>query len=145
MEKEHLKDDFLSNLMKSSQKDKPGLDFTAKVMSDIQQLEAEKLRNPWLTWGNVLLTLGGIAALIMLYFVFFPFLGDSGLFGRGLDPELFKNYLSTILSYFQGFLSLIEFLKGSTITLIILLVIPMLVLLDHLLKRFSSRTYLFLF
>lgn len=145
MEKEHLKDDFLSNLMKSSQVEKPGFDFTARVMSDIQQLEAEKLRNPWFTWVNVLLTIVGIAALIMLYVVVFPFLGDSGLFGTGLDPEHFKNYLSTIVGYFQGFLSLIEFLKSSTITLVILLVIPMLILLDRMLKRFSGRTYLFLF
>jgi len=145
MEKEHLKDDFLSNLMKSSQKEKPGLDFAAKVMSDIHQLESEKFHNPWFTWSNVLLTLGGIATLILLYFVFFPFLGDAGLFGSRLDPGHFRNYLNAILSYFQGFLSVIEILRESTIALIILLVVPLLVLLDRMLKLASNRTYLFLF
>lgn len=145
MEKEQLKDDFLGSLLKSSQTEKPSFSFTANVINNIQQLEAEKARNPLFSIGNILLAIGGIIALVLIYFVVSPFLGDSGFFTQGLNPERYSNYLNAILTSFQGLLSLIEFLKGSTITLIVLFVIPALVILDRVLKRVTSRTYLFLF
>lgn len=145
MEKEQLKDDFLKNLLKSGEAGKPRLDFTARVMQDIEQLEAEKARNPLWTWGNILIAAGVLVAMILMYFVVSPFIGDFKLFSEGIAPERYGQYLNTILNSFQGFLSLIEFLRESTITLIVLFVIPALLLLDQVLKRVSSRTYLFLF
>jgi hypothetical protein len=145
MEKEQLKDDFLGSLLQSSQTEKPSFNFTANVMSDIQQFEAEKARNPLFSIGNILLAIGGIITVVLVYFVVWPFLGDFGILTQGLNPERYGNYLNTILSSFQGFLSLVEYLKGSSITLIVLFVIPALILLDRVLKRVTSRTYLFLF
>jgi glycopeptide antibiotics resistance protein len=145
MEQEQLKDDFLKNLLKSGEAEKPRLDFTARVMQDIQQLEAEKARNPLWTWGNILIAAGVLVTLILVYFVVTPFFGEFKLFSEGIAPERYGQYLNMILSSFQGFLSLIEFLRESTITLIVLVVIPSLYLLDLLLKRAGSRTYLFIF
>ena len=145
MEKEQLKDDFLKNLLKSSEAGKPRLDFTARVMQDIQQLEAEKARNPLWSWGNILIAAGALVALILMYFVVSPFIGDFKLFSEGIATERYGQYLNMILNSFQVFLSLIEFLRESTITMIVLFVIPALVLLDQILKRVGSRTYLFIF
>jgi hypothetical protein len=145
MEKEQLKDDFLRNLLKSSETEKPRLDFTTRIMQDIEQLEAEKARNPLWTWGNILIAAGVAIGLILVYFVVSPFLGDINIFNVGIAPERYGQYLNMILNSFQGLLSLIEFLRESTITLIILFVIPALILFDQVLKRVSSRTYLFLF
>lgn len=145
MEKEQLKDDFLKNLLKSGEAGKPRHDFTARVMQDIQQLEAEKARNPLWSWGNILIAAGALVALILMYFVVSPFIGDFKLFSEGIAPERYGQYLTMILNSFQGFLSLIEFLRESTITMIVLFVIPALVLLDQILKRVGSRTYLFMF
>lgn len=145
MEKEQLKDDFLASLLKSSQTEKPSFNFTTNVINNIQQLEAEKARNPLFSIGNILLAIGSIIALVLIYFIVSPFIGDYGFFTQGLNPERYSNYLSAILTSFHGLLSLIEFLKGSTITLIILFVIPALVILDRVLRRVTNRTYLFLF
>jgi hypothetical protein len=145
MEKEQLKDDFLKNLLKSGEAEKPRLDFTARVMQDIQQLEAEKARNPLFSWVNILMALGGLIVLVFVYFAVSPFLGDLQFLNINITPERYGQYMNTILNSFQGFLSLIEFLRESTITLIVLFVIPSLYLLDLLLKRVGSRTYLFMF
>lgn len=145
MEMEQLKDDFLKNLLKSGEAGKPRLDFTARVMQDIQQLEAEKARNPLFSWVNILMVLGGLIVLVVVYFAVSPFLGDLQFLNINITPERYGQYMNTILNSFQGFLSLIEFLRESTITLIVLFVIPSLYLLDLLLKRTGSRTYLFIF
>lgn len=145
MEKEPLKDDFLKNLLKSGETEKPRMDFTARVMQDVQQLEAEKARNPLWAWGSVLLGIAGLILIVVAYFAISPFLGEFNLFERIFAPERFADYLNAILSSFQGFLSLIEFLRESSLTLILLLVIPSLYVLDLVLKRTGSRTYLFMF
>jgi hypothetical protein len=145
MEKEQLKDDFLKNLLKAGETEKPRIDFTRLVMQDIQQLEAERARSPFWTWGNVMLGITGLVLLVLAYFAVSPFLGEMNLFGRIMAPERYAGYLNAILNSLQAFLSLIEFLRESSITLIVLLVIPSLYVLDLVLKRTGSRTYLFMF
>ncbi|HHN47368.1 MAG TPA: hypothetical protein ENN08_00245 [Bacteroidales bacterium] len=145
MNTENLKDDFLNTLLKTSENEKPRLDFTTRVMQDVRQLQAEKAGKPFWNWVNILLALVAIVIVTILYFAVSPFLDNINILGQGIDPERMGDYLNTILGSFQGFLSLIEFLRGSTITLIILFVIPALVLLDYSLKRISSRSFLFLF
>ena len=142
---ENLKDDFLKNLLKTAGQEKPGADFTARVMADVQQLQAEKAEKPLWNWVNILLALVAMLVVTILYFAVSPFLGNINILGQGIDPERMGDYLNTILGSFQGFLALIEFLRESTITLIILFVIPALLLLDYSLKRISSRSFLFLF
>ncbi len=144
MEKEQLKDDFLGNLLKRTQSEKPTVDFTPRIMSNIWQLEDEKARSQLWNWKNLVLMLSGFILITAIYFVISPFLGEFNFVNQGIDPERFGDYLDFFLDSFQGFLSIIEFLKESTIFLIILLVIPLLLIIDRLLKRFSSRTYLFL-
>jgi len=145
MNTENLKDDFLNTLLKTSENEKPRLDFTTRVMQDVRQLQAERAGKPFWNWVNILLALVAIVIVTILYFAVSPFLDNINILGQGIDPERMGDYLNTILGSFQGFLSLIEFLRGSTITLIILFVIPALVLLDYSLKRISSRSFLFLF
>jgi len=145
MNTENLKDEFLKNLLKTSEDEKPSLDFTARVMQDVRQLQAEKAVKPLWNWVNILLALVAIVVVTILYFAVSPFLENINILGQGIDPERMGDYLNTILGSFQGFLSLIEFLRESTITLIILFVIPALVLLDYSLKRISSRKSALLF
>ncbi|MDP2423578.1 MAG: hypothetical protein U1C46_10880 [Bacteroidales bacterium] len=147
MEKTDLQDDFLKNLLKNSGRDKPGIDFTATLMKDIYQLEAEKARNPWWSWSTVLWALLVIAALALFYFALFPFLNISifNLTQQNANPERFQRYLDLILDSFNGFLFLIDFLKESTLFLVVVFVTPVLMLLDRLFKRFTSRLFLFVF
>jgi hypothetical protein len=142
---ENLKDDFLKNLLKTAGQEKPGADFTTRVMADVRQLQAEKAEKPLWNWVNILLALVAMLVVTILYFAVSPFLGNINILGQGIDPERMGDYLNTVLGSFQGFLALIEFLRESTITLIILFVIPALVLLDYSIKRISSRSFLFLF
>ena len=46
MESKELTDDFLGKVLKSTQTEKPGPDFTIRVMSDIRQIETEKVKKP---------------------------------------------------------------------------------------------------
>jgi fumarate reductase subunit C len=142
---ENLKDDYLKNLLKTAGQEKPGADFTTRVMADVRQLQAEKAEKPLWNWVNILLALVAMLVVTILYFAVSPFLGNINILGQGIDPERMGDYLNTVLGSFQGFLALIEFLRESTITLIILFVIPALVLLDYSIKRISSRSFLFLF
>jgi hypothetical protein len=145
MEKEPLKDDFLRTLLKTSQAEKPALDFAAKVMVGIQQAEAEKARNPLLRPINLLLLGGGVVLLGLLYYFLSPFIGEWSLTSSILDPTNIQNYVSFLLNSFKTLLSLIDFLRESSITLIVLLVIPSLVVFDRMLRRLSGKTFLFVF
>jgi hypothetical protein len=145
MEKEPLKDNFLGSMLKASQTEKPVSDFTLKVMSNIQQLEAEKARNPLLKPLNLLFIAAGAVLLGGLYFVLKPFFGEWSLTTTILNPSNIQNYVSFLLNSFKALLSLIDFLRESSITLIVLLVIPSLVIFDRMLKRLSGKTFLFVF
>lgn len=144
MEKKQLKDDFLGKLLKASQTEKPGFDFTAKVMNDIHKLEVENARISFWTIGNILMILAGVAALVLFYFIVSPFYSDLSLFDQGIEPERFNRYIDWILSFFKSFVALLEFVRNSTLTLIILFVIPSLLVFDRVLKHLTSRTFLFL-
>lgn len=144
MVKRQLKDDFLGNLLKSNQTECPAPGFTAKVMDSIQKLEAEKENVSIWTPANILMVLAGIIVLVLLYFVVWPFIGDISLLSQGIDPEHFNRYMGWVMNFFQGFVSTMEFIRNSTLTLIILFVIPSLLVMDRLLKRLTSRTFLFI-
>ncbi|MGB4204022.1 MAG: hypothetical protein WBJ84_00190 [Bacteroidales bacterium] len=145
MQNKELTDDFLAKVLKSTQTEKPGTDFTLKVMSDIRQFEREKVEKPFWTWKNIFWIFGALILTAGIIIVLSPFIKNLGLFDPESIRQHIRDYFSHISGFFSGFSVFIEFLKGSSLSLIVFVVITILLTIELLLKRFSSRTYLFLF
>jgi len=143
MESKELTDDFLGKVLKSTQTEKPGPDFTIRVMSDIRQIETEKVKKPIWEWKNILKVFGILTFIAAIFIILSPFIGNFELF----NPESFRQYIQNYSGYisdlFSGFTYLFEFLKESTLTLTILAVITLLLTIELILKRLSNRFYLF--
>lgn len=147
MEDFDLQDDYLKKLLRKNEPEKPAVDFTARLMKTVLQLEAEKTRNPWWSWNMLWWALVSAAMILILSVILFPFVNFSipSFINIDNDPERVQRTLSLVLDSFRGFLLLIDYLRESNLAIIVITIIPALFLIDQLFRRISSRSFLFNF
>jgi len=135
MEKKNIiQDDFLKNLIKNSEIEKPSENFTNKVMGKIQSeiitIPAED--EPLLSKKYWLLIATGFVAVLIILFVFdFSFINN--LF-TGISVE--KIEITTITgNLVNSFRNIFSSIKISSISIVVIAAISSLFLLDKFLKK----------
>lgn len=124
-------DDFLKDLIQKSDIERPSVDFTNKVMREVEAYSEKKsvlilLIKKINKWHY--LTAAGLLVLIYLTYYFLPF-DNLSLFDR-YDPAI----ISVFENIFYNFKQLFHSFQISSITLIIIIAIFTLFLTDRLLK-----------
>ena len=125
-------DDFLKDLIQKSDIENPSVDFTNKVMKEVEAYSEKKSVlillikkiNKW-----YYLAAAGLLVLIYLTYYFIPF-DNLSLFDQ-YDPA----FVSVFENIFYNFKQLFHSFQISSITLIIIIAIFTLFLTDHLLKK----------
>ncbi len=135
MEKKNIiQDDFLKNLMKNSEIEKPSENFTNKVMEKIQSeiITISTADEPLLSKKYWLLIASGFIAVLIILFVFdLSFINN--LF-TGISIENFE--ITTITgNLLNSFRNIFSSIKISSISIIVIAAISSLFLLDKFLKK----------
>lgn len=125
-------DDFLKDLIQKSDIEKPSVDFTNKVMREVEAYSKKKsvlilLIKKINNWYY--LAAAGLLVLIYLTYYFIPF-NNLSLFEQ-YDPA----FVSVFENIFYNFKQLFHSFQISSITLIIIIAIFTLFLTDRVLKK----------
>ncbi len=147
MEDYDLQDDYLKKLLRKNEPEKPAVDFTARVMKTVFQLESEKARNPLWSLNMLWWALASVAIILILSVFLFPFINISipSFINIDTDTERMQRTLSLVVDSFNGFLLLIDYIRESNLAIIVMTIIPVLFIIDLLFRRISSRSFLFSF
>ncbi|MBE0637468.1 MAG: hypothetical protein IH598_03005 [Bacteroidales bacterium] len=132
---EHIKDDFLKNLLNNIDDDKPSEGFTDKVMAAIPVIKVEKetvekLPFNWWQWTLIAAAFVGVGYMIFSFDVFGRFSHTD--VQPGISLMNYVNMFSSIVSMFtNGFANI----KFSSMPLMIILASIVLFLGDKLLRK----------
>ncbi len=142
MEEYRLNDELLNKLLKKPSQQAISERFTAKVMDDISALEAEKKHNPYLSVFTLIYIAAGIVLLVLLYLVIFPFFDISLFNPLDADTRSYERLFSLVMDSFRSLVSIIDFIRNSTLAVVLIIVLPSLAILDRLLKNLWHRSTL---
>lgn len=132
-------DDFLKKLFGETKLESPSVDFTHRVMFDIENLRNERIPITEFLLSKIWYVILGVMILVVIVGVLYFTPGSRELFSKEYRPLLF-DIPHIVLNNFRNLFSSI---KLSSITVVILISIGSIFVADQLVRKPGRRSYFF--